>query len=232
MKLNLYIEAAYQSFLSGKARSLQAYLLRILKLPFLLTKAFLAPPKKWMSSSGLFLLLALGIGSGLVNDLLGGGRYIRIDRVNVFSTVLDLMLVVLEMFVQGVVGLFLISLPLSVLMCLDPVFSPDSRFLRKIRKEMKFASESYTKNNYEEAAQILRKIKPRSYKKQCELYSKKQVDLLLCINAVYPMKGLIKRIVSLKAIEEDREAQYQARVSINEINVLDYQQNAENILEK
>lgn len=93
------------------------------------------------------------------------------------------------------------------------VLAKDKKIRRKIWKEYKQKMPDgveFLPEEYQKAAQILQKFKPVRYKKAIEEYEKKYVDILILSQSVGQVKSKkFERIVSLKSIEEDREAGFE-----------------------
>ncbi len=89
------------------------------------------------------------------------------------------------------------------------IFGEDRRFRKKIIRKYKklhngnivFSSEQYKK-----ASDSLRIFKPLRPENAYKKYGEDIVDLLILTNGVYLFKGKLQRLVSIKSIEEDREA--------------------------
>lgn len=64
----------------------------------------------------------------------------------------------------------------------------------------------FTLDQYSEASAILRKWKSVSYQNATETYPKDLVDLLIIAEAIELQSGKLRRMVSLRSIEQDREA--------------------------
>lgn len=77
---------------------------------------------------------------------------------------------------------------------------------QRIRREYRGRRDVFTQEQIAAAAIALREWKTRPYKAAVEKYSKPVVDLLLLAYGVGIMNGKVKRMVSIRAIEQDRAA--------------------------
>lgn len=78
----------------------------------------------------------------------------------------------------------------------------------KIRSEYQglSARPSFTSAQYNEAADVLREWKVKSYDSAVATFTKPIIDLLILADALAEEKKMLRRIVSLRAIEADRGA--------------------------
>ena len=79
-------------------------------------------------------------------------------------------------------------------------------FTVKIRKNFSESKPSISNEEYKEAAEILRNFQPLTYDQAKLKYSDKIIDLLIVTNTLFVHDGKLERLVSIEAIEEDREA--------------------------
>lgn len=103
------------------------------------------------------------------------------------------------------VGFIAVGLFLGLMLASDPESIKAKQFKRKYRKENPDGIK-FTDAEYKEAAVVLRKIKPIKYNKAIEKYSKMIVDLLLLSDSAMVLNKKVRRLGSIKAIEEDRAA--------------------------
>jgi hypothetical protein len=96
-------------------------------------------------------------------------------------------------------------------------FNKDERTKRKILKEYKnnHSALNLSMSEYAKAAEILRNFKPITYAEAVANYGKLMVDILIITGGLYffrepnrffGKKQLLRRLVSIKAIEGDRSA--------------------------
>ncbi|NCO05100.1 MAG: hypothetical protein GW939_03055 [Candidatus Magasanikbacteria bacterium] len=86
----------------------------------------------------------------------------------------------------------------------------EDRFVKKIIKQYKQKME-FSGQEIVTAAKILRSWEAMTYEKAVKTHGKRIVDVLLMARAIYPFLNskkqlTLKRLVSIKAIEENREA--------------------------
>lgn len=99
---------------------------------------------------------------------------------------------------------------IALLLIIIFVFGAPERIVnRKIRKNY-FKKHPgplhFTQKQYSEAAKVLRKLEPIEFKKAVGKYGEEVWHLLFFSNVIFLDRGKWKRLVSIKAIEEDREA--------------------------
>lgn len=106
-------------------------------------------------------------------------------------------------------AVYIILVYISMMISMQTYIHMDARMERKLKKEyreaypggLKFSSYEYT-----EAADLLRKLKPEHYSKIITKHPKKIIDLLLLSGGAMILTGKVRRMVSVKAIEEEDES--------------------------
>ncbi len=106
-------------------------------------------------------------------------------------------------------GFFLVAF--IVLFFIDVRWSFDRRLYRKLRRKYRKTQFTFTQTTYETAGAALKKFTPDGYVQLKEKYGHEVVDLLIITGSIAytntPKK--LQRILSLKAIEQNREAGYE-----------------------
>lgn len=95
------------------------------------------------------------------------------------------------------------------LIALVGIFNSDTRYRRKILRNYKKkmgANITFKADQYAKAAKVLRKFKSIKPEKAYEKYGEDTIELLLLANGIFLNKGEFKRLVSIKSIEQDKEA--------------------------
>jgi len=162
--------------------------LKLFQIPFLV---IFGKKKKWWVRLGnilLILLIVAYLSSLKINKIIGNNTYP--DYVNFL--------------INFVIVFFAFGIFFSIAMA----FHPSARFYKKLKKQYQNKMPGgifFTQNEYQQATKVLRNFKTTTYKKAAEKYPKKIIDLLILTHALENYKGL-RRIVSIKAIEQDREA--------------------------
>lgn len=113
---------------------------------------------------------------------------------------------ILEIIILIPIGSLLIFIPLIIFLAL---YVPERKFIKKLLNKHHWKETgkiSFKKEEYEKAAEVLRKLEPITYNEAVIKYGETPWEILILASAVFLNKGKWKISLSIKAIEEDTEA--------------------------
>ena len=129
------------------------------------------------------------------------GRIIHTGN-NVINGVFNILIV-------AITGVLVLSAIMTLLLMLDKLCGRGERLFNKTAKFHRKRMSMFEHNDYKKAAEVLEQFRSIKYEKAIEKYGNVVVDILILSNTVYVIHKKLKRIVSLNAIRENREAAWE-----------------------